>query len=569
MKKPLIVLSLLAIPVAAFALDFTESSARYADHASFSPAERAGISVLTNLGAVSGNPDGTFAADRTLNRAEFLKIVMKSAPAQDFLDTDEAACFPDVKASDWYSMYVCSAKRQGIVGGYPDGTFKPSNPVNYAEAIKMLTELYGYALPDPSPTERWAWYTPYVRAATDKGVLFSDSLALDAPLTRGRMARLAAAYRTEHDGELPAFRSWESGSVTASSRSSAVSSHVSVSSGGSSVSSAASTQSAASSRMSSAVSSAASSQAALFPATSHFLVSGEKSPLVMDGSFTQADEDGVLRRVTVTFRREVKSIDSLVLVNTAGSEIATLTLATSSNTDNRRFEAVVTDDRLTLPKDAPMTLGVRAVLKGRDNGGVSNELVDVENFSVEVQGKTTGNTRQIVPVNTHYPMHQTAHGNMLAVRNLMQNGSLATGNDKQIASFALTAKSVTGATLTLNSMEFILQKTNVSATHIRIGGPLSIQQEDCGLEQTDILRVTCTVIPDDFSTISSVPRTLSIYADLAVASGSDTGSLQLLFEGPGKIGQNGALRWNDGTSTFNWIEASATLQNGPLWTVTK
>jgi len=565
MKKPLIALSLLAIPVAAFALDFTESSARYADSGSFSLAERAGISVLTNLGAVSGNPDGTFAASRTLNRAEFLKIVMKSAPEQDFLDTDKASCFPDVKAADWFSMYVCSAKRQGIVGGYPDGTFKPSNAVNYAEAIKMLTELYGYTLPEPSPTERWAWYTPYLRAATGKGVLFSDSLALDAPLTRGRMARLAAAYRTEHDGELTAFRAWESGntssrSATSSTRSSAASS---------TMSSVASAQSSASVQSSSAASSVASSQAPLFPATSHFLVSGEKSPLIMDGSFTLSEEDGVLRRVTVTFRREVKSVDSLVLVNAAGTEIATLTLATSSNTDNRRFEAIVTDDRLTLQKDASITLGIRAVLKGRDGGGVSNELVETENFSIEAQGKTTGNTRQIVPVNTHYPLHQTAHGDMVGVRNLMQNGSLSSGNDKQIASFALTAKSVTGATLTLNSMEFILQKTNISATHIRIGGPSAIQQEDCGLEQTDILRVTCTVIPDDFSTITMTPRTISIYADLAVANGSDTGSLQLLFEGPGKIGQNGALRWNDGTSTFNWIESSTTLQNGPLWTVTK
>lgn len=566
MKHPLLAISLLvAVPTVAFALDFSESSSRYADSASFTRAERAGISVLTNLGAVSGNPDGTYAAGRTLNRAEFLKIVLKSAPTQDFQDSDKSNCFPDVKSADWFSMYVCAAKRKGMVSGYPDGTFKPANPVNYAEAIKMLTELYGYDLPSPSPTERWAWYTGYVRASAEHGVLFSDDLAYDALLTRGRMAQLAAAYRTEHDGELQAYRAWEAGQTTSSSRSSA-SSASSVST--SSVSSA-SSSSAVSSSSSSVASSVASnsSLAAAFPATSHFLVSGEQSPVIMDGTFAQMDEDGVLRRIVVLLRREVKSFDTLSLVNASGTEIAKIELATANNLDKRRFELIVTDDRLTLGKDSSTVLGIRANMKPRDNGGVSNELVEVENYFIETQGKTTGNTRQIVPTNTHYPMHQSAHGNIVAVRNLMTGGSMKVGNDKLIASFSVAGRSATGATLSISSLEFILQKANVTASHIRIGGSNALEQEDCGLEQTDILRITCTLIPENFRTIGSAPRVISIYADLAVSG--DSGSLQLLFESRGKIGQNGALRWNDGTSTFNWIEAGMPLENGPAWTVTK
>lgn len=560
MKHRLLALSLLAVPAAAFALDFSESSARYADSSSFSRAERAGISVLTNLGAVTGNPDGTYAAGRTLNRAEFLKIVLKSAPTQDFLDADKSNCFPDVQTADWYSMYVCAAKRKGMVSGYPDGTFKPSNPVNYAEAIKMLAELYGYDLPEPPANERWAWYTGYVRASTERGVLFSDSLGYDASLTRGRMARLAAAYRTEHDGELAAYRAWETGQASSSSRSSASS----TSSAATSLSSA-SVSSSSSSSVPSVASS--SSQAALFPATSHFLVSGDLSPVIMDGTFQQTDEDGVLRRIVVLFRREVKSFDSLSFVNASGTEIAELDLATSSNTDNRRFELIVTDDRLTLAKDSSAVFGIRANMKPRDDGGVSNELVEVENYFIETQGKTTGNTRQIVPVNTHYPMHQSANANILSVRNILTSGTLTAGADRKIASFSIAGRSATGATLALSSLEFIVQKANVTASRIRIGGEAALEQQDCGLEQTDILRIVCTVIPDNFKTIGSTPRTISIYADLAVSG--DSGSLQLLFEGRGRIGQNGALRWSDGSSTFNWIEAEVPLENGPQWSVAK
>ena len=34
--------------------------------------------------------------------------------------------------------------RQGLIKGYPDGTFKPANQVSYAEAITMLVRALGY-----------------------------------------------------------------------------------------------------------------------------------------------------------------------------------------------------------------------------------------------------------------------------------------------------------------------------------------------------------------------------------------------------------------------------------------
>ena len=60
-------------------------------------------------------------------------------------------CFPDV-ASDWYAPYVCYAKEQNWVQGYEDGAFKPVNNVNKVEAIKMLVETQGYAVPETLTT---------------------------------------------------------------------------------------------------------------------------------------------------------------------------------------------------------------------------------------------------------------------------------------------------------------------------------------------------------------------------------------------------------------------------------
>lgn len=568
MKHSLFAVTLLAMPAVAFALDFSNGSSLYADSASFSVAERAGINVLTNLGAVSGNPDGTYAPDRTLNRAEFLKIVLKSAPGTDIIDADKASCFPDVKAADWFSMYVCAAKRMGIVAGYPDGTFKPGNAVNYAEAIKMLTGLYGYELPTPGPTERWAWYTAYLRAAAGHAVLLTEDPAMDTLLSRGQMAQLAAAYRAEHDGALAEYRAREAGTYSSSSRSSVHSSSSAMSQSASSVST-----SSASSSTSSSVSSSSSvaSQAAVYPAVSHFLTAGQTTPVIIDGIFTASDEDMVLRRATVTLRREIKSFSSLILVDDAGKDVVTLTLATSNNTDNRRFEAVVVDDRLRLAKDKPTRLGFKAVMKSRDAGGVTNELVEVESVNIDMQMVQSGGSRQIVPTDTHYPMHQTSHARVTSVRNALSSaGTLQVGNDKLLATFSIGGMSVTGATLTLKNLEFILQKSGVSASHIRIGGSNAVQQADCGLEQqATVLLVTCPVIPDAFQTIGTAPTAISIYADVGLSDANASGTIQLQFEGRGKIGQNGALRWNDGTATFNWIEADAVLENGTQWTVTK
>ena len=76
MKRSLLFAAAFLLPLTAFALSFTDSTSNYTDSSTFTTAERAGISVLTNIGAVQGNPDGTFAADRTLNRAEFTKIAL-------------------------------------------------------------------------------------------------------------------------------------------------------------------------------------------------------------------------------------------------------------------------------------------------------------------------------------------------------------------------------------------------------------------------------------------------------------------------------------------------------------
>lgn len=87
-----------------------------------------------NQGMIKGYPDGSFKPDKTITRAEFMAIVNKA-----FNLTEEAdISFTDVKANDWYYKTVKLAKAAGYINGYPDGTMKPNSPVTRQEAAVML-----------------------------------------------------------------------------------------------------------------------------------------------------------------------------------------------------------------------------------------------------------------------------------------------------------------------------------------------------------------------------------------------------------------------------------------------
>lgn len=46
--------------------------------------------------------------------------------------------FPDVEPSRWSAPVIAEAKRLGIVQGYPDGTFKPTQGITREEAVALV-----------------------------------------------------------------------------------------------------------------------------------------------------------------------------------------------------------------------------------------------------------------------------------------------------------------------------------------------------------------------------------------------------------------------------------------------
>lgn len=150
---------------------------------------RDSVLFLQEQGVVQGYADGSYQPRASVNRAEFTKILMEAAyPDQEF--PVERACFSDVPNDSWFSGYVCSALRQGVINGYPNGYFSPDAPINQAEALKILTNLF-FSETDLEQGEQW--YDPYFFLFEDNGILYFNTVKPHVHLiTRGQMAYFTA-----------------------------------------------------------------------------------------------------------------------------------------------------------------------------------------------------------------------------------------------------------------------------------------------------------------------------------------------------------------------------------------
>ena len=153
------------------------------------------VYYLRGEGVLEGYEDGTFKADNTINRAEFLKIVIETW--YDPILIQECSIpsevhFSDVGYTDWYAPYVCIGARDGILHGYPDGTFRAGNTINFVEAAKILANLLSpEELHDCNP-----WFKNYVNYLADMNGIPLSIQAFDQEITRGEMAEMVFRNRT-------------------------------------------------------------------------------------------------------------------------------------------------------------------------------------------------------------------------------------------------------------------------------------------------------------------------------------------------------------------------------------
>jgi hypothetical protein len=504
------------------------------------------VSALTKLGVLMGNDDGTFAAERHLNRAEFVTIIMR------LIDDDRSVslnCFPDVSANAWYAEDVCRAKALGIVRGNVEAglrasewRFEPARDIQYEEAVKILVELYELSV--SGETEGMDWYVPYLEAANNADLHISGLRAGDR-ITRGEMAHLAVGFVAWSEDRLDELREAESRSSSSSSRSSSSSS---------SRMSSSSSSSSSSSRSSSSVSSAAGT------VRSHILLLGEISPTLASVDFFSNSEPIDIDEVTITFSSPVESIGSMIIYDQTGLQIGTATAVTGSST---QFRGTIPSGKLLLPYREERGLFVKARLKSRETGGVSGDDIRVANISVEGEGQWTSE-RYTSSSSETFPTFESAFARITGATNAGSATGIATaGTQKVLADLQFTAQSPeTLYDARLTSLVFIIEQAGgVTLSNVTLRNEDNSASTSCTVSSTT---VTCGGIDPAIGTVDDTAR-IRLYGDVSIPSNATNARLRLVLNDPGTPSDAGDITWTDGVSSFTWLDLDQPVVAGTDW----
>ncbi len=96
------------------------------------------IHKMAEKGYVGGFPDGTFRPGANISRAEFIAIINK---INSFTDQQNVE-FEDVSRNHWAYGEIKAAIKAGYASGFPDGTFRPNNPVTREQAAAIINNIY-------------------------------------------------------------------------------------------------------------------------------------------------------------------------------------------------------------------------------------------------------------------------------------------------------------------------------------------------------------------------------------------------------------------------------------------
>jgi parallel beta-helix repeat protein len=98
------------------------------------------IEALAAKNIIAGFPDGSFKPNEPVTRAQFAAIISKAfAPSP----KRETSSFGDVSRNFWAYQVIQSAYQGGFVSGYPDKTFKPEQQIPRVQALVSLANGLG------------------------------------------------------------------------------------------------------------------------------------------------------------------------------------------------------------------------------------------------------------------------------------------------------------------------------------------------------------------------------------------------------------------------------------------
>ncbi|HYK72417.1 MAG TPA: S-layer homology domain-containing protein [Pseudoneobacillus sp.] len=98
------------------------------------------ITFLTNKNIITGFPDDSFRPSQSVTRAQAAIMIGRAVGLN---GTQRETTFKDVGSSVIASGYIDSAVSRGIIQGFPDHTYRPNDPVTRGQMAIFLSRAYG------------------------------------------------------------------------------------------------------------------------------------------------------------------------------------------------------------------------------------------------------------------------------------------------------------------------------------------------------------------------------------------------------------------------------------------
>lgn len=128
------------------------------------------IAAASNAGIVDGFNDNTFRPDNMITREEIMLIISRLTDRE----PASVANFWDIGSDYLYIRQLSKVSEDGIIGGYPDGSFKPYNKTTRAEAATMIVSALNKYIPQGNLDDICAFTHSYLN------LHFSDIAAAQA-----------------------------------------------------------------------------------------------------------------------------------------------------------------------------------------------------------------------------------------------------------------------------------------------------------------------------------------------------------------------------------------------------
>ncbi len=157
----------------------------------------ANVQCLACRGIVGGYSDGTFRPSSYVTRGQMAKFIANAAGYTETIPSNRQT-FTDVPASNSFWVYIERAVAHGVVGGYSDGSYKPGNSVTRGQMAKFVGLAAGYSdaipanrqtFPDVAPGSTFWVYVEQVAAHGVVGGYTDGTYRPTNRVTRGQTAK--------------------------------------------------------------------------------------------------------------------------------------------------------------------------------------------------------------------------------------------------------------------------------------------------------------------------------------------------------------------------------------------